>query len=108
MVGTEISDFLNRGFGAASDDAGGIGYTAGGTILLAILAAVFFFWWCSGQTYDVENIATRKGEILYWVAILVSNTLGTSSGDVLAHDTALGFRGAFFLLAGVMLLLIGA
>jgi uncharacterized membrane-anchored protein len=108
MVGTEISDFMNRGFGHASDDAGGIGYAWGGVILTSLLAVVFLAWWRSGQTYDVENIATRKGEILYWIAILISNTLGTSSGDVLAHDTPLGFRGAFFVLSGVMLLLLAA
>jgi uncharacterized membrane-anchored protein len=108
MVGTEISDFLNRGFGHASDDSGGIGYTAGGAILLTLLAIVFLVWWRTGQTFDVENIATHKGEILYWIAILISNTLGTSSGDVLAHDTPLGFRGAFFVLSAVMLLLIAA
>lgn len=108
MVGTEISDFMNRGFGDASDDSGGIGYTWGGTILLSILAIVFVVWWRSGQTYDVENIATHKGEILYWLAILVSNTLGTSSGDMLAHDTPLGFRGAFFVIAAVMVLLVAA
>jgi len=108
MVGTEISDFMNRGFGHASTDAGGIGYTAGGAILTGMLAIVFLVWWRTGQTYDVENIATRKGEILYWIAILVSNTLGTSSGDVLAHDTPLGFRGAFFVISGVMLVLIAA
>jgi uncharacterized membrane-anchored protein len=108
LVGTEISDFLNRGFGHASDDSGGIGYTAGGLILTAMLVVVFLVWWRTGQTYDVENIATRTGESLYWVAILVSNTLGTSSGDVLAHDTPLGFRGAFFVLGGVLLLLVAA
>ena len=108
MVGTEISDFMNRGFGHSSDDSGGIGYTAGGAILTAILAIVFLVWWRTVQTYDVENIATRKGEILYWIAILVSNTLGTSSGDVLAHDTSLGFRGAFFVIAGIMVLLVAA
>lgn len=108
LVGTEISDFMNRGFGNASDDEGGIGYAAGGAILAALLAVVFLVWWRSGQTYDVENIATRKGEFLYWAAILISNTLGTSSGDVLAHNTPLGFRGAFFVLSGVMLLLIAA
>jgi uncharacterized membrane-anchored protein len=107
MVGTEISDFLNRGF-TGTDDSGGIGYTAGGLILAALLAVVFLIWWRTGQTYDVENIATRKGETLYWLAILISNTLGTSSGDMLAHDTPLGFRGAFFVLAAVMLLLIAA
>jgi uncharacterized membrane-anchored protein len=108
MVGTEISDFLNRGFGHASDDSGGIGYATGGAILMALLAVVFLVWWRTGQTYDVENIATRIGETLYWIAILISNTLGTSSGDMLAHDTSLGFQGAFFLLAAVMLLLIAA
>lgn len=108
MVGTEISDFMNRGFGDASDDSGGIGYTWGAIILLSILAIVFVIWWRTGQTYDVENIATHKGEILYWVAILVSNTLGTSSGDVLSDDTPLGFRGAFLVIAAVMVLLVAA
>jgi uncharacterized membrane-anchored protein len=108
MVGTEISDFMNRGFGHSSDDSGGIGYTAGGAILAGLLAIVFVIWWRTGQTYDVENIATRRGEILYWIAILISNTLGTSSGDILSDDTPLGFRGAFLLLAGVMLLLVAA
>lgn len=108
MVGTEISDFMNRGFGHSGDDSGGIGYTAGGLILAAVLLVVFLVWWRTGQTYDVENIATRKGEILYWIAILISNTLGTSSGDVLAHDTPLGFRGAFFAIGAVMMLLLAA
>lgn len=112
MVGTEISDFLNRGFGSgdavATDDQGGIGYGSGALILAGLLAVVFLVWWRSGQTYDVENIATRKGEILYWAAILISNTLGTSSGDVLSDDTPLGFRGAFLVLAGIMLLLVAA
>ena len=108
MVGTEISDFMNRGFGHASSDKGGIGYIWGGVILASALAIVFLIWWRTGQTYDVENIATRKGEVLYWIAILVSNTLGTSSGDVLSDDTPLGFRGAFLVISGVMLILIAA
>jgi uncharacterized membrane-anchored protein len=105
MVGTEISDFSNRGFGSG-DEQNGIGYAWGAVILTSALIAVFLIWWRTGQTYDVENIASRKGEILYWVAILISNTLGTSSGDWLSDDTGLGFRDAFFLIAGIMLLLI--
>jgi len=108
MVGTEISDFMNRGFGHASTDAGGIGYVRGGIILTTALAIVFVIWWRTGQTYAVENIATRKGEILYWTAILISNTLGTSSGDILSDDTPLGFRGAFLVITGVMVVLIAA
>jgi uncharacterized membrane-anchored protein len=107
MVGTEISDFLNRGFGHGSAQHG-IGYAWGAVILTGILAIVFVVWWHTGQTYDVENIASRKGEILYWIAILVSNTLGTSSGDWLADDTGLGFRNAFFVIAGIMVLIVAA
>lgn len=105
MVGTEISDFLNRGFGHGSAQHG-LGYAWGSVILTSILVIVFLVWWRTGQTYDVENIATRKGEILYWIAILISNTLGTSSGDWLSDDTGLGFRNAFFIIAGIMVLIV--
>ena len=107
MVGTEVSDFLNRGFGHGSAQHG-IGYLWGAVILTGLLAIVFLAWWRTGQTYDVENIASRKGEILYWIAILVSNTLGTSSGDWLSDDTGLGFRNAFFVIAAIMLVILAA
>jgi uncharacterized membrane-anchored protein len=107
MVGTELSDFLDRGPGHGSA-ANGVGYGWGAVILTSLLAAVLLVWRCSGQTYDVENIASRKGEILYWIAILVSNTLGTASGDWLSDDTGLGFRGAFGVIAAVMVLIVVA
>jgi len=105
MVGTEISDFLNRGPGDGSAQ-NGIGYAWGAVVLTSLLAIVFVIWWRTGQTYNVENIATRKGEILYWIAILISNTLGTSTGDWLSDDTGLGFRNAFFVIAAIMLVIV--
>lgn len=105
MVGTEMSDFLDRGPGHGSA-ANGVGYAWGAIILTSLLAAVFLAWWRTGQTYDVENIASRKGEILYWIAILVSNTLGTASGDWLSDDTGLGFRNAFLIIAAIMVLIV--
>jgi uncharacterized membrane-anchored protein len=107
MVGTEISDLMNRGFGHSSAPAG-IGYAWGAVLLTATLAAVFTVWWRTGQTYDVETISSRQGEMLYWVAILVSNTLGTSSGDWLSDDTGLGFRNAFLLITALMMVIIAA
>jgi uncharacterized membrane-anchored protein len=101
LVGTEISDFLDRGPGSGSAP-NGVGYGWGAVILTTLLGLVFLIWWRTGQTYDVENIASRKGEVLYWTAILLSNTLGTASGDWLAHGTGLGFRNAFFVIAAVM------
>ncbi|MFD2415440.1 COG4705 family protein [Amycolatopsis pigmentata] len=107
MVGTEMSDFLDRGPGHGSA-ANGVGYGWGAIILTSLLALVFLAWWRTGQTYDVENIASRKGEVLYWIAILVSNTLGTASGDWLSDDTGLGFRGAFLLITAIMVLIVAA
>jgi uncharacterized membrane-anchored protein len=107
MVGTEISDLSNRGVGHGSAQ-NGIGYAWGAVILTSLLAIVFVVWWRTGQTFDVENIASRKGEILFWIAILISNTLGTSSGDWLSDDTGLGFRDAFFVIAGIMLVIVAA
>lgn len=107
MVGTEISDLVNRGYGHGSA-AAGLGYAWGAVLLAAALAAVFLVWWRSGLTYDVENIASHRGEILYWTAILVSNTLGTSSGDWLSDDTGLGFRDAFLLITAVMAVIVAA
>jgi uncharacterized membrane-anchored protein len=105
LVGTEISDFLDRGPGSDSAE-NGVGYGPGALLLTAALGMVFLIWWATGQTYDVENIATRSGEILYWTAILLSNTLGTASGDWLAHGAGLGFRNAFFVIAAIMALLV--
>ncbi|MET8335336.1 COG4705 family protein [Streptosporangium canum] len=107
MVGTEISDFLDRGPGSGSA-ANGVGYGWGAIILTSLLVITFVVWWRTGQTFDVEKITSRKGEILYWIAILISNTLGTASGDWLAHGTGLGFRGAFFVIAGIMLAIVAA
>jgi uncharacterized membrane-anchored protein len=107
IVGTEISDFLNRGPGSSSEP-NGVGYAWGAVILTSLLVIIFLLWWRTGQTYDVESISSRRGEILYWIAILVSNTLGTSSGDWLSDDTGLGFRNAFFVIAGIMVLIVAA
>ncbi|MFC5183231.1 COG4705 family protein [Actinomadura harenae] len=105
MVGTEMSDLLDRGpgHGSATD---GLGYGWGALLLSTLLALVFAVWWRTGQSRDVESIGTRTGEALYWAAILVSNTLGTASGDWLSDDTGLGFRDAFLLIAALMAVLV--
>jgi uncharacterized membrane-anchored protein len=107
MVGTEISDLMNRGLGHGSAPAG-LGYAWGAVVLTAALALVFAAWWLTGQTYDVESITGRQGETLYWIAILVSNTLGTSSGDWLSDDTGLGFRNEFLVITALMAVITAA
>ena len=99
-AGTTLSDLMNR--------TGGIGYTGGAIILTTGLAIVFVIWWRSGQTLDVENVATFRGELLYWIAIVFSNSLGTSSGDFLADSLGFGFRDSALLLSGIMLALLAS
>ena len=82
LVGTEISDFMNRTVG--------LGYAGGALVLITCLAIVLVAWRLSGHTMNVEHIDSRRGELFYWLATLISNTLGTSTGDYLAHDTGLG------------------
>ncbi|WP_040539283.1 membrane protein [Mycolicibacterium tusciae] len=97
-AGTTLSDLMNR--------TGGIGYAGGALILSTGLAVVFVIWWRSGQTLDVENVASFRGELLFWVAILFSNSLGTSSGDFLADGLGFGFRDSALLLSAIMLVLL--
>ncbi|WP_027332060.1 membrane protein [Mycolicibacterium tusciae] len=99
-AGTTLSDLMNR--------TGGIGYTGGAAILTTGLVIVFLVWWRSGQTLDVENVASLRGELLFWVAILFSNSLGTSSGDFLADSLGVGFRDSAIFLTLVMLALLAA
>jgi uncharacterized membrane-anchored protein len=82
LVGTEISDFMNRTLG--------LGYAGGAAVLIACLVVVLAIWRFTGQTMQVEQIESRRDEVLYWAATLISNTLGTSTGDWLAHDEGLG------------------
>jgi len=97
-AGTTMSDYMDRTLG--------LGYAAGSAILTAILLIIFAFWRFSGESLSVEHIKTRKVELLYWVAILFSNTLGTALGDFLADDSGLGFAGGATLIGGLLVMVV--
>ncbi|WP_306189669.1 MULTISPECIES: hypothetical protein [unclassified Streptomyces] len=116
MAGTTMSDFMNRDAsakylreGATSLGWGpqglGLGYPAGAAILVSILLAVFLAWKLSGMTFQIRDIVTFKGEALFWSAILVSNTLGTSMGDYLSDSSGLGYAGGALLVTGMLAVL---
>src|SRR5437016_6351586 len=69
-AGTTMSDYMDRTLG--------LGYAKGSAILLTILMIIFALWRLSKAPLSVENIKTVKVELLYWTAILFSNTLGTA------------------------------
>jgi uncharacterized membrane-anchored protein len=99
--GTTLSDLLNRGDQSGSAQ-NGLGYPAGAAILSSALAIVFVIWKFSGETYNVTHITTYRGELLYWAAIVLSNTLGTSTGDFLSDSSGLGYWGGAAVIAGSM------
>ncbi|MEA5505709.1 hypothetical protein VB735_21875 [Halotia wernerae UHCC 0503] len=84
----------------------GLGYAKGSIILVTILLAILAFWRFSVGSLSVTNIKTPKLELLYWTAILFSNTLGTALGDFLADSSGLGFAGGALLIASLLALVL--
>ena len=99
-AGTTISDYINY--------TSHLGQLTGVAILGSGLAVVMFVWWRSGQTLNVENVATFTGEVLFWIAVVFSNSLGTSTGDYLAGGLGAGLRPAALILTAAMLVLLAA
>ncbi|MFJ4206541.1 hypothetical protein ACIP2Y_43995 [Streptomyces sviceus] len=117
MAGTTMSDFMNRDASATFLSGGatslgwgpqglGLGYPVGAAILISLLIAVFAVWKLTGMTFVIGDIVTFRGEVLFWSAILVSNTLGTSMGDFLSDSSGLGYAGGALLVSGMLAVLL--
>ncbi|MGW7578388.1 COG4705 family protein [Streptomyces sp. NPDC054765] len=117
MAGTTMSDFMNRDASAKYLTGGattlgwgpqglGLGYPAGAAILISLLSVIFLAWKLTGQTFVIRDIVTFRGEALFWAAILVSNTLGTSMGDFLSDSSGLGYAGGALLVTGLLAVLV--
>jgi uncharacterized membrane-anchored protein len=81
-AGTTLADFLDRSLG--------IGYAGGTTILFVLLLTTLGLWRWSLGSVSINTISSPKAEILYWVTIMFSQTLGTALGDWVA-DPKTGF-----------------
>jgi uncharacterized membrane-anchored protein len=100
-AGTTISDFMDRTLE--------LGYFQGSLILLGLLLAVLAYWrFFTPYSMSVTDVTAFKVELLYWTAILVSNTLGTALGDYLADDSGIGFAGVAAILAVSLAVIVGA
>jgi uncharacterized membrane-anchored protein len=92
LAGTTMADFADRSLG--------IGYAGGTLILLSAVLASLGVWKLLEGTVSVEAITTPRAELMYWVTILFSNTLGTALGDWTSEGT--GFAGGVFLFLGLI------
>ena len=69
-VGTEISDFMDRTLG--------LGYIYGSLLLFSGLIATLAQWYKTEQNLHVYPINQRFPEIMFWITVLFSNSLGTA------------------------------
>ena len=97
-AGTTMSDFMDRSLG--------LGYAKGSALLVTLLSAVLLVWRRSEGSLAVDRALSRRAELFYWTAILLSNTLGTALGDFLADDSGLGFAGGALLIASLLALVV--
>lgn len=107
-AGTTISDYLTRTL--FRDNLGYTeqqGYLFGTILLIFALGLTFIIWKTNVKSNTVETGLNKTTEFLYWVAILTSSTLGTAFGDMLAHNTPLGFDGGTLLLSALLALVVG-
>jgi uncharacterized membrane-anchored protein len=107
-AGTTISDFISRSFfhlqlGFTENE----GYTFGTILLIVALTLTFSIWKYHSKVNTIENGLNKRTESLYWIAILTSSTLGTAFGDLLAHNTPLGFDGGTLLLLLFLAVVVG-
>lgn len=98
-AGTEISDFMDRSLG--------LGYMLGSVILATGLAVTLAVWYVRDRSLSVYPIVRRDAEILFWIAVLFSNSLGTAFGDFLVDDGGLTFIQGAFVTAGVISVVAG-
>ncbi|MGV8942899.1 COG4705 family protein [Thermomonas sp.] len=83
IVGTLITDNLTDNFGVALETS---------TLVFSVaLAAIFAAWYASERTLSIHTIVTRKRELFYWAAILITFALGTAAGDLVGERWALGY-----------------
>jgi uncharacterized membrane-anchored protein len=99
-AGTTMSDYMDRTLG--------LGYAKGSALLVTLLLVILTTWRYTTGSLSVDDVRTRRAELFYWVAILVSNTLGTALGDFLADESGLGFLGGALLVGGLLTMVLVA
>ncbi|MCB9965690.1 MAG: hypothetical protein H6855_06385 [Rhodospirillales bacterium] len=93
-VGTEISDMMDRTFG--------LGYLWGSAVLVICLLASLGIWYLKEKSLRVYPITHKWPEVMFWIAVLFSNSLGTAFGDYLTDNMELSYLMGAFVTSGVI------
>jgi len=93
-AGTEVSDMMDRTLG--------LGYVAGSLILAGGLLVTLAVWYYRDRDLSVDPIIRRDAEIMFWIAVTFSNSLGTAFGDALVDVVGLSYIQGALVTAGVI------
>jgi uncharacterized membrane-anchored protein len=84
VVGTQITDFLT--------DKLKISLYVSTAAFACALLATFAVWYGTEHTLSIRSITTRRRELFYWAAVLLTFALGTAAGDLATEALGLGFQ----------------
>jgi uncharacterized membrane-anchored protein len=93
IVGTLITDNMAEN---------GVALMTTNIIFSSALILTFAVWFASERTLSVHTIYTTRREAFYWAAVLFTFALGTSVGDYLSEQLALGYLAALGIFAGAI------
>ncbi|MCU1423216.1 MAG: hypothetical protein JWN36_2867 [Microbacteriaceae bacterium] len=80
----------------------GVPYAVSTVAFAVALVVVFLPWHRMEGTLSIHSITTRRRELFYWAAVLVTFALGTATGDLTATTLHLGYLASGVLFAIVI------
>jgi uncharacterized membrane-anchored protein len=83
VFGTTVADLVHNDFG--------VPYTVSTSVLLVLVGLTFALWYRVEGTLSIHSITTRRREVFYWTAVLLTFALGTAAGDWTASTLHLGY-----------------
>jgi len=99
-AGTEISDLMDRTLH--------VGYLGGSIILAAALVGTLAIWYRREGHLKVYPIVERRVEMLFWTAVLFSNSLGTAFGDWMVDGLGLSYGAGALICIGIIAAVLAA
>jgi uncharacterized membrane-anchored protein len=82
----------------------GVPYAVSTVVFLVAVLAAFGLWYRVEGTLSMHSIDTRRRELFYWSAVILTFALGTALGDFTATTLGIGYAGSIVIF-GVLFVL---